>query len=182
MGRGDFVAMRQLVREDDKIDILEQASIEFLGRIRTRSLSVEESADHQRLMACAVNLETMADVIETDLVGLAERALGLSYQRSESSKKMLREIYSYVSQAIDLLIPTIRDKDEGKARAILQLAPAIENVEKAFLMRKSERLGREVPDALSIARIEVSAVDKMERMYSLCKQIAQAHLNEEDEQ
>ncbi|SHO50371.1 Na/Pi cotransporter family protein [Desulfopila aestuarii] len=177
MVTGDLVALRRLVNEDDKIDILEQASIEYLGKIRGNALSEQESDEHQRLMACAVNLETMADVIEKDLVGLAERSRRVVYQRSETSKQMLQEIFGYVSQAIDFLIPTIRDKDVESAEAILDLESRITRVGKAFLVRKSERLGN-VPEAVTIARLEVSAVDKMERMYSLCKHIARTHLSE----
>lgn len=172
---GDFTILRRLAREDDKIDILEQASIEYLGKIRTVPLSGEESAEHQLLMSSAVNLETMADVVEKDLIGLAEKVRRIEYQRSEETKSMMQGMYRLLRMSVDLLIPVIASKDVESARAILALEPEIDMLERRFLARKSERLGSELPEAVRVARLEVSAVDKMQRMYGLCKQIARAH-------
>jgi len=176
----NFTGIKQLVAEDDKIDILEQASIEYLGRIQGQALSKKESQEFQVLMTSVITLETLADVIETDLVQLAERTRGTHYERSEKTKKMLNSIFIHVRYAIKLLIPTIRDKNMDSARRILTQKVVLNKLQKDFILRKSERLRLGTPDAIKIARIEVSAADKMIRMYSLCKRIAKAHLEEEE--
>lgn len=175
---GDFSRLRQLDRVDDKIDILEVASIEYLGKIRMQSLSEKESAEHQTLMATVVNLETLADVVATDLVRVAEQSRELGYERSEKSKEILRSIFYHVQEAIGLLIPTIENNDTESAKRILELEPKINTLQKELLARKSERLGREAPETLRGAKIEVSAADKIYRLYSLSKQIAKVHLPE----
>lgn len=175
----NFTGIRQLVAEDDKIDILEQASVEYLGRIQGQALSKKESQEFQILMTSVITLETLADVIETDLVQLAERSRGSHYERSAKTKKMLNSIFIHVRYAIKLLIPTIRDKNLNSARRILTQKVVLNKLQKDFLLRKSERLRLGTPDAIKIARIEVSAADKLHRMYSLAKRIAIAHLEEE---
>lgn len=177
----NFKALSELVKEDDKIDILEQASIEYLAAIRTQPLSQKESNEHQCLMTCAINLETLADVIETDLIELAGQALKSKYDRSTKTKMMLRAINENVQLAISLLVPTLENSDTGSARKILDLNPIMKNLHSEFLQRKSERLSMSNPEAMKIARLEVSAVDKLQRIYSLCKQVARAHLHENDE-
>lgn len=178
---GDYDRLSRLIREDDKIDILERECLIYLGKIRTRSLTLQESAEHQCLMASAVNLETLADVIETDLIELASKLRGISYTRSAKSREMLQDMFGHVRETINLLVNTLRDRDMDAARAILEKKGEIGRLERDFLLRRSERLGRN-GDAVRVARIDVSAFDKLHRMYSLSKHIARAHLAEETEQ
>lgn len=176
----DYDRLSRLVREDDKVDILEQECLIYLSRIRTKSLTQQESVEHQCLMASAVNLETLADVIETDLIELASKLRGVSYKRSEKSREMLQNMFFYVRDTIELLVTTLKDNDQDAARAILDQKSQIGRLEKDFLVRRSERLGRN-GDAVRVARLDVSAFDKLHRMYSLSKHIARAHLTEEGE-
>lgn len=174
--------LKALIQMDDKVDILELACVEYLGKIRHNSLTVQESAEHQKLMTSAVTVETLADVIETDLVELVERARGINYKRSAGTRELLKGMYSHVQEALKLVIVVVRDNDAEAARGVLALQSGVNRLQQDLLMRKSERLGIgiDMPDALTIARVEVSAADKLVRMYSLCKRIAKAHLDTEE--
>ena len=179
--KGDYEDIKLLVREDDKIDILERASMEYLGKIRSQNLSEEDSLEHQCLMLTSITLESLADVIETDLVEIANRSKRFSYERSEKTRELMVGIYQNVHQAMELLIPLIQKNDLKIARQILALKPSIKALELAFVNRKSERLGINAPDTLKNIQIEVSTVDKLHRMYDFCKRIAKAHLSSDSE-
>ena len=176
--KNDFEALQNLVNENEKNDILGHAIIEYLGKIRSVALSEKESLEHQCLMTSAITLESMADVIKNDMIGIADRARNLNYQRSEESKEMLRNIYRQVRKAVALLTPILEKKDLDSAEKLMAMKPVILEMQKAFIHRKSERLASTTPDALKYARIEVSALDKLQRMYSLCKRVANIHLLE----
>lgn len=178
--KANFKELADVVKEDDKIDILELASIEYLGAIRTRPLSQKESSEHQRLMTTAVTLESIADIIETDLMEIAKQAIESTYERSQKTRQMVQAIHQNLREAVNLLVPTIAENDLASARKIIHLNASMKNLQREFLQRKSERLRREHPEAMRIARLEVSAVDKMLRMYSLCKQVARVHLPDEN--
>lgn len=180
--KGDYEDIKLLVREDDKIDILEEASLDYLGKVRARNLSEKESIEHQCLMLSAVTLESLADVIETDFVAIADRSRGFSYERSEKTREMLGNIFQYVHQAMQLLIPLIQDNDPDIARRILELKPEITRLQLAFINRKSARLGINAPDALKNIQTEMSVADKLQRMYIFCQRIARKHLEEDVKQ
>lgn len=181
-GKNNVKELQAVIRMDDKVDILELATVEYLGRIRTNSLTEVESREHQVLMTSVVTLETMADVIETDLAELVERATGIDYKRSEKTRELLRGIYSHLEKAIKLVVETIRNNDEESAKAVLALQAGMNSLQQELLLRKSERLGLgiDMPDAIRIARIEVSAADKLLRMYNLCCRIARVHLGRDE--
>ncbi len=176
--KNDFEALHKLKSEDNKIHILGHAVTEYLGKIRSVALSEKESQEHQCLMTCAITLENMAEIIETDLIDIADRSRLLNYQRSEKTKEMLRNIYNEVRKAVALLTPILDSKDLDSAEKVMAFKPVILELQKTFINRKSERLGSTTPDALKYARIEVSAADKLQRLYSLCKRVANAHIDE----
>lgn len=62
--------MEQIARRDDEIDVLEAEILRYLGRIRQAMLSGAESRELERLMRATDNLESLADMIETDMVAL----------------------------------------------------------------------------------------------------------------
>ncbi len=177
-GHNNRKGLELLDETEEKVDILEYAVVGYLSKVRTKSLTRKESKEHECLMTCAVTLETLADVIDTELVELLDRAKGIDYKRSEKTRELLRGIYYHVREAIEILITTLQNDDQDEARRVIALQPALNSLQEELLHRKSERLGLgiEVPDAIQIARIEVSAADKMFRMYSLCKRVARAHI------
>jgi len=50
------------------VDILEDAILHYLGKIRTALLTEQEREEFQNLMIATHDIENLADVIETDLV------------------------------------------------------------------------------------------------------------------
>ena len=90
---------------------------------------------------------------------------------------MLRNIYNKVREAVSLLEPILENGDLESAEKVMAFKPMILEMQKAFIQRKSDRLDPETPDALKYARIEVSAADKLQRMFDLCKRVANLHIH-----
>lgn len=172
----DKAQIHSLIREDDKVDILESACLEYLSKIRQHHLTEAESEEHQALMVTTVALENLADVIETDLVELGEEAINLNYTRSEETKRLTDELYLSILHCIELLLLVLSEKDRQAARKILRYNRKITGLQRELMVRKSTKLGYENPAALRTARIEVSMSDKLSRMYSLIKRITRENV------
>lgn len=168
--------IRALIREDDKVDLLESACLEYLSRIRQSPLTTTESEEHQTLMVTAVALENLADVIETDLVELGEAAIEISHTQSEETRQLTTDMYLAVLRCIELLLLVLRDKDKHAGAEILKYDRKIKDLQKELMARKSVRLGYKEQSALKMARIEVSMSDKLLRMYSLIKRITRENV------
>ena len=70
----DMERLEDIARRDDEVDILEAEILKYMGKIRTGMLTEQESHEFQGLMMATDNLESLADVIETDVVSLARKA------------------------------------------------------------------------------------------------------------
>jgi phosphate:Na+ symporter len=174
---GDKTKVHALIQEDDKVDLLESACLEYLSKIRQSSLTTGESDEHQALMVSAVALENLADVIETDLAELGKEGISLRYSQSEETRKLTNELYISVLRCIELLLLVLSDRDQEAASQILVYDEKIGELQKNLMIRKSNRLGHQGETALKMARIEVSTADKLARMYSLIKRITLENLD-----
>jgi len=173
---GDRTAIAEVRRRDDQVDLLERAILEYLALMRQGELTTDESKEIQALMTAIVNLETLADVIETDMVDLAERALDTAYDPGEQTRGLLREFYEAVHRALELAVAGVRDNDERAANEAMLLKEDVRRLAESFIAHKSDRMGERDTDYMSVVRLELSLVDKLRHLYTLTKRIAKANL------
>jgi Na+/phosphate symporter len=76
-------------------------------------------------------------------------------------------------------VKAIRDNDQTSAEEVMKMNNEIKRFGDEMLARRSERLGRTDSRYLTAARIDMSLVDKMLRIYSLAKRIAREVLPKE---
>jgi phosphate:Na+ symporter len=165
-----------IVMLDDKVDILEAAIFGFLGKIRQQSLTAEESKVHQDLMTATVNLETLSDVIETDLSNMAKIIIDKNQRVSKTIRKTFEELYKEVFRSVELAVKSIRDEDQQAASQVIKKKATIRELSENLLARESAELGRDREETLASARIEISLIDKLRRTYRLARRIAKIGL------
>lgn len=165
--------VEKIIELDDKVDILEAAIFGFLGKIRQRPLTEEESDIHQDLMTATVSLENLADLVETELAGLVKKFIRKERQVSETTKLVFEELYQEVYQSVELAVQSIQNNDQHAALAVINKKENIAQLVERLVTRKAEVLGRDqAGDELETARIEISLIDKMTRAYTLTRRLA----------
>ncbi len=172
----DMGHLADIARRDDEVDILEVEILNFLAKVRQRSLTEAESLEFQGLMTATDNIESLADVIETDLVSLGRKLVDLKSSPGEETRKMLVDFHTTVVKSVELAVRAIRDNDQLAAESVLTMKDAIREHSELLLARKAERLTAEDPDYLALVRLEMSYVDQMRRIYTLTKRIAKVVL------
>lgn len=177
----DMCSIQSLADEEESVDILEKEIVQYLSKLRQRSLSEAESEEHRQLMTSAITMETLADVIMDDLVRLSQKACRLNYKSSEETISLMRDLYLRVLYAVRQLVLVMRDKDMEAAARLLEEEPHIYQLQHDLIVRKSQRLGSAAENALNVARIEVSVADKLGRIYSLAKRITLEHKRTKNE-
>jgi len=173
---GDRERLADIARRDDQVDILEAEILNYLAKLRGGMMTDQESREFQGLMTAADNLESLADVIETDIVALAHKAAGLTSKPGEETRKMLAEFYATVVESVELAVRAIRDNDQQVAESVLMMKDAVRDQSEALLARKAARLTADDPDSIHLVRLEMSFVDQLRRIYTLAKRIAKVPL------
>lgn len=167
----DISSLNALLADEEKIDILEQSITSYLGKIRQRSLSESESEEHKALMTTAITLETMADVVEKDLVRLANKARMIDYRSSHETIRLMQQLFLHVVYGVRQMVLVVKGQDDEAATRFFEEEKEVRKLHRDLIIRKSERLGAVEAGALQIARVEVSVADKLTRIFSLAKRI-----------
>ncbi|HTF32162.1 MAG TPA: Na/Pi cotransporter family protein [Myxococcota bacterium] len=167
----DAIALR-----DDDVDVLEAALLEYLGKIRQRSLTEEDSREQQRLVAATLHLEGLADVVASDLVELARSAGDQRGEPAGELRGLLEGLYEAVSRAVRLAVEAVRNRDATAAAEVVRMRETIREEAEHLLARQAQQLEDEAPDDLLRVRLRVSFVDQMRRIYTLARRVAEVDL------
>jgi phosphate:Na+ symporter len=172
----DMKHLADIARGDDEVDILEAEILKYLGKIRKGLITEHESLDIQGLMMATDNLQSLADVIETDVVALARRATEVASTSGEETRNMLGELHMSVLKSVELAVKAVRDNDQQAASSVLMMKDTLREQSEQLFARKATRLTGDDADYLNLVRLEMGFVEQMRRIYTLAKRIAKVAL------
>ena len=170
---------REIEKSDDAADILHAAIIEYLNKIGKRPLTEELSLEYFRLVQSVGTLESIGDLIETDL----SRA-GLDIARhqlapSETMQDCLRRLQSWVFSALESAVRAVVDNDQSAAQDVLALRKTVNEVVENAFRKQATSLARSEHGHLETLQIEFELTNKLKQIYSLCKRIARLYVPRE---
>jgi phosphate:Na+ symporter len=172
----DMARFEDIARRDDEVDVLETEILKYLAEIRKGLITEQENLELQGLMTATDNLESLADVIETDIVSLARKATAVKSESGEETRNILLTLYTSVTESVELAVQAVRDNDQKAARDVLMMKEIIRDQAEQLTARKATRLRAEDPDYLNLVRLEMAFVEQMRRIYTLAKRIAKVAL------
>ncbi|MDH3971799.1 MAG: Na/Pi cotransporter family protein [Gammaproteobacteria bacterium] len=167
----------EVARRDDEVDILESAVMAYLGQIRQRMLTEDEGATQQALVGAMMNIESVADVIETDMVGLVKAYLEGEYEVStEETREMVQGLFEAVRRSIELVVKAVGQSDQRAAQEVLLLKDDVRDYADRFFERHARRLHVDDPKYLQRVRLMMTFIEQLRHMYTLTKRIAKTQL------
>jgi phosphate:Na+ symporter len=164
--------LEEVTMMDDKVDILNEAILEYLSDIRQHTLTDRQSSEFQSLMSATINLESLADIIESDLSSIGKNYLASNMQPSETTRMLLRELGEKVVLSVETLIRAIRENDENAAAEVIALKDEIRQLADAALQRQTERIAVREPQHLALIQLEMEILEHLRRIYTLAKRVA----------
>ena len=123
-------------------------------------------------MSATVNLESLADIINDELVGVGKGFIDLGVEPSEATRLLLTDLADKVAHAVDQVIQSVRNEDETAAEEVINVKDEIRRIADEFLLRQSERIGIQDSGHLNLVRLEMEFLDKLRGIYTLAKRIA----------
>lgn len=165
--------LKEIRQMDDQVDVLEGEILRYLGAVRSRSLSEQESADVGLAMQVVDGFESVGDVVETDLVGLGYRLLDEDIQTSEAMRYLFRELGDKISAALESTIRAVREGNERAAEEVLTMKADIDQLIRQALEIQSSALTEVGPEQVEVIRLEMTVLENLKRIHTHLKRIAQ---------
>jgi phosphate:Na+ symporter len=176
---GKVEPFEEIAKMDDRVDLLEDEILKYLGQIRKGSLSENDSADFVTLMHATDNLESIGDIIETNVVALGKSRLEQGVEASETMRGLLEEMYTSVVKAVALAVQAVRDNDQSAAQEVVSLKGEIDRGLQSALVHQAEMLEQNNAKRLATFRVEMELVEALKGIHTLAKRIARGVLPQE---
>jgi phosphate:Na+ symporter len=162
----------EVIKMDDKVDVLSDKILEYMSQIQQESLTDQSSHNLQALMSATINIESLADVIESDLSSIIRKFIDNDLYESEKAQKLIVDFAMTVGNAFDKLVLAIRNNDQVAAAEILSLREHIRHSVDDILKNQASRIGVRTNQQLLLIRLELELIDQLRRIYTLTKRIA----------
>ena len=169
---GNREALTQIANQDDQVDILHAATIEYLGKISKLELTSAQTNDFIRLMAAVNDLENVGDIIETNLVALGHKLKDDGITISEPTRRVLKELHETVAKALDGAVQAVSQDNERAAQAVISMKDEINRLTDSAALHEAARLVAEEPNRIPAYTIEMDIIEKLKRVYYFAKRIA----------
>jgi phosphate:Na+ symporter len=177
---GDRWKLLEIQSLDDEVDALHGHIIGYLGQISETRLTEESTQELLDLMGATNDLESIGDLIETNMVNLGLTRIEEGLSVSETTREMLTELHAAVSESLDLSMMALAQKNVDAARRVGNMKTQIRSMERAAAVHEASRLIADAPDRIAHYRLEVDVIANLKRIYYFAKRIARVSVPDDE--
>jgi phosphate:Na+ symporter len=174
---GDRNDVKAIEERDEPIDALHEHIITYLGKISRHSLTESQTDELLELMGVSGSLESIGDVIETDLVAQGYERIEAGIRISEPTIEVISELHGRVSKAMRKTIEAFEKGDEGAARELVAMKPMIQRLADNAARHEADRLLAPVGDRMRAYSIETDIIEHLRRIFYFAKRISHGVIN-----
>lgn len=164
---------------DNNVDALHGAVITYLGRLSQENLSDRQSVQLHDYLAAANYIESIGDMIETNLVDAGRIRLQKNLQISQHTQDVLGALSKEVTRATERAIRAIVSGDKDIALEVAEGKKEINRLATIAQEHLSRRLSADAPNRLAMFRLESEIMEYLRRMYYFAKRIAKLTVGDE---
>jgi phosphate:Na+ symporter len=176
--REDIDALEAL---DDNVDTLYAAIVTYLGKLSQENLSDRQSEQLHDYLAAANYIESIGDMIETNLVEAGRIRLQMNLEISPATEHVLNALNKEVTRAAERAIRAIVSDDINSAHKVAAAKQQINLLGAEAEDHLSRRLSADEPNRLAMFRMESEIMEYLKRMYYFAKRIAKLAGEDETE-
>ncbi|THB77096.1 MAG: Na/Pi cotransporter family protein [Desulfobulbaceae bacterium] len=175
---GDRNELAEVKRRDDRVDVLQGEILRYLAALRKQELSDTEGKDIALFMRAVDLLESIGDVIETELVNIGYRVIDGELNASESQRKRVKHIGDRLFEAMNVMTIALKDLDQNAAQEILYMKQDIDQLLADAMEAQTDALAQSEVNVAE-TRMEMNLLNSLKQIQTYIKRIARLMLPEE---
>ena len=171
---GTRESLSEVSAMDNAVDTLHGHIVTYLGRVSQEGLTEDQSGEFIKLMAAANDLESIGDVIETNLVSLGLQRIDSGVLVSPATTEVIQEFHTATLRALDLALQAVTQKNPTAAAHVIRMKEEITRLADSAAIHEARRLVAEEPNRLHTYTFEVDILENLKRIYYFCKRMARS--------
>jgi phosphate:Na+ symporter len=174
--RNDEALMRQVISRDDVIDRLEEDIKQFLIKLGAEPLTEEQAERETALIFVIANLEEIGDVVEKNLMELAEKKLRGGHSFSQQGWQEIADLHAKVVENLELALSALAAQDPSIAEKVIRHKTRINLLERQLRQTHIQRLHEGLRESIDTSSLHLDLLANLKRANSLAAGIAYAVL------
>ncbi|VAW45173.1 Sodium-dependent phosphate transporter [hydrothermal vent metagenome] len=165
---------KKLSRENlniEKFRVYQAEILTYLGRSSQMELSVVEQDQHLKLMTVLHNLESMLDIIQSNIFNVLHEMIHNEIKPSETILNLVGKLTNEVGHAIDNALTSVCKSDMEAALSVISINPTIELLIQDALSHQFKRF-QTTEKRLKTFRYEMQLVEGFKQIYLFTQRIA----------
>ena len=172
---GNHESIDRLVEADNDVDVHHRDLVGYLTRVGSQPMADVETREFVGVLGAANDLESIGDVIETNLVRIARRRADLGIVFDAQAEARIRGLHAEVHQALSLACRGLIEQDDDAAqRAIDAKAMVHELVDHVVASVMAD--GFTGSTSLESYTLERDIAEQLRRIAHVARRIARASL------
>jgi phosphate:Na+ symporter len=162
----DLELVEGIQRQDDQVDTLTGEIKRYATRLSQERLSPEESRRQVAVISFAGDMETIADIVDRNLMELAKQKIYTEVNFSKAGSKEIEELYDRVLQNLETAIAAFTAQDPALARRVLENKAEIHRLELEARQNHLRRLQEGYPESIQTSEIHLHVLANLKRINS----------------
>jgi phosphate:Na+ symporter len=153
-------------REDDKVDLLNNEIKAYITRLSEQALNTDESRREIALLAFANELENIGDIVDKNLIELAEKKITLRVEFSKEGWVELEGYFQKVFENFEIAISAFASQDRILADQLLRHKHHINELERSLRNRHFRRLHVGPTESFETSAVHLDVLTNLKRINS----------------
>jgi phosphate:Na+ symporter len=158
--------MAEVSRMDNVVDRLHEAIKIYVTNLTRERLEEEDGHRAMEIIAFAINLEHIGDIIDKNLMELASKKIKHRYQFSKEGAQELEAFHGRVLNNLKLASSIFMSGDVKLARRLIEDKPEIRREELAAAENHLRRLREGRPESIETSSLHLDVLRDLKRIHS----------------
>jgi len=166
MMTNDRALVDQVSQMDNSVDSLDEAIKLYVTKLTRGSLDEREGKRAMEIVAFAINLEHIGDIIDKNLSELATKKIKRRFQFSAEGAEELSAFHKRTMDSLRIAFGVFMSGDVNEARKLLAEKAALRNTELAATERHLDRLREGRPESIETTSLHLDVLRDLRRIHS----------------
>jgi phosphate:Na+ symporter len=156
----------EVSRMDNIVDRLDEAIKLYVTKITRGSLDDRDGRRATEIIAFAINLEHIGDIIDKNLIELAGKKIKHKYEFSKDGAAELEAFYKRIMENLKFAFSIFMNADVRVARTLIEEKTQLRNLEHTYAENHLARLREGRPESIETSSLHLDVLRDLKRIHS----------------